>query len=60
MTKLLALPVGYIATVGASIKRRLDHRTSLNRAQQQAVCATFCKEYCFTGSTQRVNRCDCE
>ena len=60
MSRFLALPVAFTATIGASIKRRLDHRHALDRARQQAVCATFCREYCFTGSTQRINRCDCE
>ena len=59
---LLALPVAYIATIGASIKRIHDAKTARQRAHAQAKRAEYCREYCWSGTAsinRRVNRCDC-
>ncbi len=62
MSKILALPVAFTATIGASVKRVLDARAARQRAHAQAKRAEYCREYCWSGTASinhRVNRCDC-
>ncbi len=62
MSKILALPVAFTATIGASIKRAHDAKTARQRAHAQAKQAELCHEYCWQGTAainRRVNRCDC-
>lgn len=57
MSRFLALPVAFTATIGASIKRIHDAKTARQRAHARAKQAEYCREICYT---RRVNRCDCE